>query len=286
MEPSLEEYLDFIRSIKPESRLRLAPTPSGFLHVGNAFNFILQCLALNGPGNTSRARLYLRIDDLDADRKRPEYIADIFDAIRQLGLDLLLENPPYYQTERVNRYHERLDQLRAKGVLFACRKSRKELEPFGGVYPEAFRNQGLSLDDPDVAWRIKTPPGFPMPDFVVRRRDGIPAYQIASLVDELDMGITHVIRGEDLRSSTQAQQFLAEILEAPDFFKIRFYHHPLLQGSDGEKLSKSAGATALKSIFEQENGKEQVFRNVGDWLGAPSSNSLDSLQKVLSRLLP
>jgi len=250
----------------------MAPTPSGFLHIGNAYNFTLNWLAARlTPG----ARLLLRIDDLDAERKRPEYVQDIFDTLRWLGLDWD-EGPRsaedfeknWSQRHRLPLYHDTLHALRLDGHLFACGKSRRDLAPFEGGYPPEFREQHLSLDAPDAAWRIKTPhlPGLP-PDFVVRRRDGIPAYQIASLTDDRHFGVTHVIRGADLAESTAAQQFLAECLGWPDFSRIHFLHHPLLLGSDGGKLSKSAGAAALKTRREAGQSPAEVFRSLACWLG-------------------
>lgn len=266
-----QEYARFVRSAGPESRFRLAPTPSGFLHVGNAVNFTLNWLAARlHPG----ARVLLRIDDLDAERKRPEYVQDIFDTLNWLGLDWD-EGPRdpddfeknWSQHLRLPRYFKALEELRAGGHLFACAKSRRELEPFQGKYPPEFRDQGLSLDDPDVAWRIRTPEGFPLPDFIVRRRDGIPAYQLASVSDDLYFGITHVVRGADLQDSTMAQLFLAECLNRPDFARVQFLHHPLLTDEAGEKLSKSAGASALRQWRVEGRSPEGVFKQAAAWLG-------------------
>lgn len=282
-----QPYFAFISSIQPGSRLRLAPTPSGFLHAGNALNFILQWLAARQqPG----AQLYLRIDDLDADRKRPEYETDIFETLEWLGLDW--DAPPdltppaaIRQSENIDRYRSVLLQLRQTGLLFACKKSRKDLEPFGGLYPQAFRDQNLSLDEPDVAWRIQTPDGFPLPDFVVRRRDGIPAYQLASYADELHFGITHIVRGADLEDSTAAQRYLSSILSGTEFQKINFLHHPLLQDPSGAKLSKSAGASSLKSMRDKGQSPVAIFELLGQWLdikGSSLAALLESLKEKMS----
>lgn len=268
-----QEFDVFARSARSGGRLRLAPTPSGFLHPGNALNFILNWLVarLVPSGN-----LLLRIDDLDADRKRPEYVQDVFDTLRWLEIDW--EEGPvsaadfeqnWSQHGRVPLYDKLLADLREKKHLFACGKSRRELAPYGGAYPPEFRNQNLSFDVPGVAWRIVTPPDFPLPDFIVRRRDGLPAYQVASLADDLHFGITHVIRGEDLRDSTAAQQFLAECAGRPDFGQIRFLHHPLVKNAVGEKLSKSAGADSLKAMRESGMSPEPVFQSVARLLGLP-----------------
>lgn len=265
------EYARFVHSAGPDSRFRLAPTPSGFLHAGNAVNFTLNWLAARlHPG----ARVLLRIDGLDADRKRPEYVQDVFDTLNWLDLDWD-EGPRnaadfeknWSQLLRLPLYFKALDALQAGGHLFACGKSRRDLEPFQGKYPPEFRNQHLSPDDPNVAWRIRTPEGSPLPDFVVRRRDGIPAYQLASVVDDLHFGITHVIRGADLQESTEAQLFLAQCLNRPDYARIQFLHHPLLTDDTGIKLSKSAGASALRQWQAEGRPPERVFKQAAAWLG-------------------
>lgn len=246
-------YEAFVQSIGPGSVLRLAPTPSGFLHSGNLLNFYLNWYAARSSG----ARVLLRIDDLDADRKRPEYVTNIFEMLRHSGFDQDVGpgtgmadiadcvadfEANWSQHHRTNLYNDLLARLRNTGLLFACRKSRRDIAAAGGVYPPEFRDQGLSLDEPDVAWRIKTTGlDASMQDFVVRRRDGVPAYQVASVADDLHFGITHIIRGEDLEPSTRAQIWLAGLLGEAAFGNIHFLHHPLIRNERGEKLSKSAG---------------------------------------------
>ena len=297
------EFLHFVRTVGPTSRLRLAPTPSGFLHAGNALNFTLNWLAARlQPG----AKLLLRIDDLDANRKRPEYVADIFECLAWLGLDWD-EGPQsptdfdenWSQIKRLPLYIKALAEVQTANLVYACAKSRRDLAPFDGHYPPEFRHQNLPLDAPAVAWRAFTPPEFSLPDFIIRRKDGVPAYQLASLVDDLHFGISHVIRGADLWTSTQAQQWLAQQMGWGDFRKIQFLHHPLLTDERGEKLSKSAGATALRSLYDglpspsslataSEKGPRLVFHQVSAWLGLPpapihtAGDLLAMLHSVLS----
>ncbi|GAB4497796.1 MAG: tRNA glutamyl-Q(34) synthetase GluQRS [Saprospiraceae bacterium] len=289
MTPFPQQFFDFIRSAGPDCRLRFAPTPSGYLHIGNALNFTLNWLVARLDGG----KIMLRIDDLDAERKRPEYVADVFESLEWLGLDWDFPQSDTFsksvtdkmkdfenkwsQHRRLPLYSKALEKLRDTGLLFACRKSRRDLAPFGGDYPTEFRNQNLRLDDSEVAWRIKTPPDFPLPDFVVRRRDGLPAYQLASLVDDLHFGITHIVRGADLEASTQAQIYLAECLGETNFLKIKFLHHPLITDEQGEKLSKSAGSTSLKAMRESEAGAGIVFQKTGEMLGFSEANSTADL---------
>ena len=265
------QYEQLLASMPDQARLRLAPTPSGYLHQGNALNFFLnwQLAKASSGGN-----LFLRIDDLDDDRKRPEYIDDIFNTLHWLGIDWAIgpKTPDDFEDNwtqhlRIQQYVDALLQLREQGLLFACGKSRRDLAAFQGQYPVDFRQQGLSLDQPNVAWRIKTPEGFPMPDFVVRGRGGIPSYQIASLIDDLNFGITHIVRGQDLESSTKAQAYLAECLGLREQFRqITVLHHPLLMRADGEKLSKSAGAEAIRQHSSTAAPAEMVLKGFQDWL--------------------
>lgn len=273
MSPFGQAFRSFLPSVGSGCCLRLAPTPSGFLHAGNALNFILNWII----ARSNKGRLFLRIDDLDADRKRPEYVQDIFDSLEWLGLDW--DTGPrsvadfeknWSQHLRLSKYAEALDKLRSTGLLFACRKSRSDLAPYKGQYPSHFRDQGLSLDEPDVSWRIATDPDFPMPDFVVRRRDGLPAYQVASMVDDVFFGVTHAVRGNDLEPSTKAQQWLARLIDEDNFLKINFLHHPLLLDASGEKLSKSAGAGSLQFLRTQGSSPEPVFQQCAALLGLPA----------------
>jgi glutamyl-tRNA synthetase len=269
---------------------RFAPTPSGFLHQGNALNFILNWLV----ARANKGKIWLRIDDLDADRKRPEYLTDIFESLHWLGLDWD-EGPTgdvdafekqWSQHRRLKYYTLILNQLREKDMLFACRKSRSDLAAFGGSYPAHLREQGLSLDEPDVAWRIKDNSIPGMQDFVVRRRDGVPAYQIASIADDLMFGITHVVRGADLEPSTWAQVRLAQVCGLTTFSNIAFLHHPLLLDDSGQKLSKSAGAAALKTIRSGGGAPAAIFLQVAQLLELPPVATASELFEAFTEKKP
>ena len=263
-------------------KTRLAPTPSGFLHAGNALNFLLTATLARRFG----ARLLLRIDDLDQQRCRPAYLADIFDTLRFLDIpcdegphDVAGVEAHWSQQRRMPLYHEALQKLRAKNLLFACACSRTLQNACG------CRQKGLPLDTSGVSWRLITghepitvnqadgttittrlPAG--MKNVVVRRKDGVPAYQLASVVDDLHFGIDFIVRGEDLWPSTLVQLHLAAALEAPAFSAIRFFHHPLLKDSDGEKLSKSAGALSIKHWREKGKSRAEFLAGLGEWLQA------------------
>lgn len=267
------------------NRTRIAPTPSGFLHLGNAASFL--CTA-SLAGQTG-ARLLLRIDDLDQQRVRPDYIQDIFDtlAFLQIRWDEGPRDPEdyaahYAQVHRLGLYAEALEQLRREGQVFACTCSRTRLlqDHPQGFYTGTCSQKGIPLDEPGVSWRLHTdlqlslpvknsdgsvhsallPPA--MQAFVVRRKDGIPSYQLASLVDDLHFGVDLVVRGADLWPSTLAQLYLAAVLGKTAFLQTAFHHHPLLPGPEGNKLSKSAGAESIRHLRSQGLGREHLLAQI------------------------
>ncbi len=267
---------------------RLAPTPSGYLHLGNAANLVLTWLAARQRG----AQLLLRIDDLDAARKRPEYVDDVFRAIDLLGLDYDLGpvssadfEANWSQRHRYDHYVSTLNSLREAGALYACGLSRRALKHHSPTYPPEGRMQNLSLEAPDVAWRFRAE-GNGTADFVVRRRDGLPAYQIASLTDDHTFGVTHLVRGNDLLASTDRQRQLARSLGWTDFLDAQVFHHPVLLDKWGNKLSKSVGSggttpTSVRALRQQGILTDVVFRHVGQLVNAPPdlAGSLDDLRR-------
>jgi glutamyl/glutaminyl-tRNA synthetase len=242
-----------------KSRTRIAPTPSGFLHSGNEYSFRLTAAWSKELG----AEILLRIDDLDDARKRPEYVADIFTTLQRMHINWQMgpQTPDEFEQQwsqrlRVTEYNLALEALcRIPGLVYACICSRRELSINDGQCTCHRRN--LPLSTPDAAWRVLVPPltiirfsdkkrgeveidlRNAAGNFVVRRRDGIAAYQIASLVDDVLFEITHIVRGEDLLPSTAAQLFLAQQLGYNSFLQIHFLHHELITDEQGLKLSKS-----------------------------------------------
>jgi len=277
---------------------RLAPTPSGYLHLGNAVNFMLTWLLVRRAGGT----LHLRIDDLDRARLRRPYLENIFRVIDWLGLDydcgpagpddFLRHHSQLLHLPAYNRVLRRLAQR--PGLLYGSGRSRT-----GGAAPA-----GVPLATPGAAWRARVPAdtlvsfadswqGHPqvalaaeMPDFVVRKKDGVAAYQLASVVDDLRLGTTLVVRGHDLLPSTAAQLWLAAQLPETAGFnaaRIRFFHHPLLTDAAGHKLSKSTQAAGEAGVLAHAAGPAGVYRAVARLLALPAEagESLAALRRAL-----
>ncbi len=282
-------------------RSRLAPTPSGKLHVGNACAFVLTWVLTRRVGG----HLHLRIDDLDAARCRPAYVEDIFRTLDWLGLDYDAgsQGPDDFyrhhsQQYRLDAYRATLDQLGPH--LFACTCSRRQVQAQApdGTYPGTCRTRGLTLSQPGVAWRFRTdarpvtfddvwrgPLRWPLAadtrDPVVRRRDGLPAYHIATLTDDRHMDINLVVRGADLLPSTALQIRLAECLGWTAQTRIAWLHHPLLTDAHGQKLSKSQGAPDLRQVLATST---PVYQHVARWLGAADPTAIRTLADL--RALP
>ncbi|WP_187263971.1 glutamate--tRNA ligase family protein [Pontibacter beigongshangensis] len=290
-------------------KTRIAPTPSGYLHLGNALSFAITWALARKQNGT----VVLRIDDLDNTRFRPGYLHNIFDTLQFMGIDYdegpaspddFLRN--YSQHHRLPLYHDFLDQLLAKDLLYACPCSRSQIAALSpeGLYPMTCRNLQVPLSEPGAAWRIHVPDHTiisfydlllrenyevplweQMPDFVVRRKDGIPAYQVASVCDDLQMGINLVVRGQDLLTSTAAQVFLAQCTGHTAFTNMRFLHHPLLLGSDGAKLSKSQDAQSLHGMRQQGMTPAALWQRLAHLLGWHDADVADA-RSFLERFRP
>ncbi len=238
---------------------RVAPTPSGYLHPGNAVNMLLT----SWLAQAHRGRLLLRIDDFDTGRARPEYRVDVFDVLAWLGgaPDDGPRGPAQFDAEwnmarRTDRFRAALDTLRERhpGRVFTCACSRRQLSPQGRCIAGCSQ-AGLALRPGASCVRLRVPPGVtadlgdrtravPPGDHVLWRRDDLPAYQLGSVVADLDLGVTAIVRGIDLLDSSALQRHLAELLGEPRFAAVTLHHHGLVADEDGTKLSKSAGAQA------------------------------------------
>jgi glutamyl/glutaminyl-tRNA synthetase len=260
---------------------RIAPTPSGYLHLGNAYSFALTAAIAKNTG----ADIFLRIDDLDRDRVEMAYVNDIFNTLNFLDIPWQQgpQNSDEYKTRwsqlcRLDIYQPALDKLAQNGNLFACVCSRRQLQTPG--YECACVNKNIPLDTPNAAWRIRTDQRVltiktldqgpinstlraDMKNFVIRKKDGYPAYQLTSLLDDAYFGVDLLVRGEDLWPSTIAQHYLASLLDIKSFTESTFHHHKLLTTPDGNKLSKSAGSTSVQYMRGQGLSAPRVYSQIG-----------------------
>lgn len=250
---------------------RFAPSPTGPLHAGSlvaALASWLDARAWDLMHPQSRSRWLVRIEDVDLPRCVPGADQIILRQLADCGL--VSDAAPVWQSQRTALYAAALEQLVAQAQAYPCGCSRKDLEQAleasGGqrprhgelVYPGTCRS-GLR-GKPARAWRFATPPALllrwqdrrlgaqqqdvstQVGDFVLKRADGLFAYQLAVVVDDAAQGVTHVVRGEDLADNTPRQQLLQAALQLAT---PRYLHTPLLLGADGDKLSKQNGAQAL-----------------------------------------
>jgi glutamyl/glutaminyl-tRNA synthetase len=273
------------------NKTRIAPTPSGFLHLGNILSFSITAALAKESG----AKILLRIDDLDQPRVNKEYLQDIFDTLNFLEIpwdegpkNIEEFEADHSQRHRMMAYREAIDHLIDHKLVFACACSRKQLNEAQscsctsrGISPNE-KNASLRLITDNITeleikdysgQTIRTVLPVEMHNLVVRRKDGLPAYQLTSVIDDLFYGVDLVVRGEDLWPSTLAQHQLASALGQSSFGDITFYHHPLLMETSGKKLSKSAGATSARYLRESGKMPAAIYRLIGDMLGVDKTVS-------------
>lgn len=255
-------------------RGRFAPTPSGPLHFGS----LLTALASYLDARQANGVWLLRIDDLDGPRCVPGASDTILEQLQQHGL--IWDETPYFQSQQLAAYESALDALRTRGLLYRCRCTRRILRqtalpgPDAPVYPGSCRDAQVS-DEPSALrlrlaehveelndrWQglVRRDLQTQVGDFVVRRVDGQIAYQLACAIDESRQGISHVVRGADLLSSSFAQRTVARSLnlETPEYG-----HLPVVVDASGKKLSKQHHAPPIDGAQAAENLR-QVLRQLG-----------------------
>jgi glutamyl/glutaminyl-tRNA synthetase len=265
-------------------RGRLAPSPTGYLHLGHARTFWIA--AQRAVGGT----LILRDEDLDPNRSRPHFREAMLEDLRWLGLHwqegLDMGGPygPYQQSQRHGLYRDAWQRLLRQGSIYPCRCSRKDLAQAmqaphddEGVYPGTCREKdtlSLSGEATGNNWRFRVPDGEVISfddghlgrqsftagkdfgDFLVWRRDGLPSYQLAVVVDDAAMKITEVVRGADLLLSTARQILLARALGLPS---PAWYHCDLMRDEHGERLAKRHDPLSLRALREQGKNPEDVL---------------------------
>ena len=271
-------------------RGRFAPSPSGRMHLGNLFSALLAWLSVRSAGGA----LVLRMEDLDPDRCRGEYSVQLAEDLRWLGLDWDQgygkggPSSPYEQSKRTELYAAAFRKLEERGLVYPCYCTRAERLAASAphrsdgqaIYDGRCRSMtegeraALEATGRRPAWRLEVPSkvisftdgnlGYyeenladDCGDFLIRRSDGVHAYQLAVVVDDGSMGVTQVVRGRDLLDSTPRQLWLYELL---GLTPPRFYHVPLLLAADGRRLSKrerdlDMGALRERYRPEQLTGK-------------------------------
>ena len=250
------------------TRTRFAPSPTGYLHIGSARTALFSWLYARKHGGT----YILRIEDTDLERSTVESVNAILEAMTWLGLEY--EEGPFYQTERFDRYKEVIQQLLDTGHAYHCYCSRDELdalraqqmadkvkprydgrcrhrsEPREGVQPVVrFRNpdDGEVVIDDRVKGRVVVK-NSELDDLIIARSDGSPTYNLSVVVDDLDMRVTHVIRGDDHLNNTPRQINILKALGA----ELPVYAHvPMILGSDGARLSKRHGAVSVMQYRDE-----------------------------------
>jgi glutamyl-tRNA synthetase len=295
----------------PGVRVRIAPSPTGFAHLGTASTALYNVLF----ARQNRGTLVLRVDDTDLERNRPEYEALIYDSLHWLGLDWD-EGPdkggpeaPYRQSERLDVYKQHAARLLAEGKAYRCWCSPEELDAErkqAQAEKRAYKYSRRCLVDPpqgrtEFTVRFKVPGGVVtftdmirgemrfdadlIGDFILVKSDGYPTYQFASPVDDAVMKISHVIRGEEHLSNTPYQLLLIDALgyERP----VAYAHMPLILAHDGAKLSKRKHPEANLALFKEQGYLPEALINYLALLGwnpgtAQEIFSIDELERVFS----
>ena len=242
-------------------KTRFAPSPTGYLHVGGARTALFSWLYARKHGG----KFVLRIEDTDLERSTKESVNAILEGMTWLGLDY--EEGPFYQTERFDRYNEIIGQLMDKGLAYRCNCSRERLDELRESQMQAkqkprydghCRQANVSADEPHVI-RFKNPldgavvindmvkgkvvvSNSELDDLIIRRTDGSPTYNLTVVVDDADMEITHVIRGDDHLNNTPRQINMLNALGLP---VPSYAHLPMILGDDGARLSKRHGAVSV-----------------------------------------
>lgn len=232
---------------------RFAPTPSGYLHFGS----LVAALASYLDARSAGGKWLMRMEDIDPPREMPGAQAGILQTLEAYGFEW--DGEVVRQSDRRQAYQDIINRWFSHGLAYACTCSRKQLESYNGIYPGFCRNAGHSPDN--AAIRIRVPEleyrfedrvqgefrqhlGRDAGDFIIRRRDGLYAYQLAVVLDDGWQGITDIVRGADLLDSTPRQLYLQELLGLP---QPRYLHVPLIIQPDGHKLGKSYRSPPLPS---------------------------------------
>lgn len=287
---------------------RLAPSPTGALHLGNARTFLINWLMARQRG----WRILLRIEDLDGPRIKAKADQQAMEDLRWLGIDW--DEGPIYQSPRAEIYLQAAAQLLADGKAYPCVCTRREVElaasaphaeDGAAVYPGTCRGKFRTMKEAEAASgrvpviRFATPEGIvefvdgfkgrcsfdpakELGDFVILKADGTAAYQLAVVIDDAEMGVSEVVRGDDLLDSTPRQMLLYQALSLAE--KIPAYWHlPLVVGTDGRRLAKRHGDTRLAYYRETGVKAERVLGLLARWCGIEGASEMNA-REMLAQL--
>jgi glutamyl-tRNA synthetase len=286
----------------PNSDGRFAPSPTGSLHLGNLRTALLAWLFARSAG----ARFLIRVEDLDRSRVRTGIEEAQLSDLRAIRLDW--DGPIVRQSERMELYEEAIERLEAEGLLYPCYCTRAEIRAAASAphgisaadrYPGTCRDLTAAQraereaagrppalrvrsEDERIAFEDRLRGRFEevVDDFVVRRNDGTPAYQLAVVVDDARQEVGEVVRGADLADSTPRQILLARFLGLPE---PTYAHVPLVLGPDGRRLAKRHGAVALS---DRQEGPDEVRAWMARTLGLAERGETPSMDDLLDRFDP
>jgi len=279
---------------------RLAPSPTGALHLGNARTFLINWMLARQNG----WKIILRIEDIDGPRIKAGADQQAIDDLKWLGIDW--DEGPIYQLPRMEKYRAAIEQLVEMKRAYPCVCSRKEVElaasaphaeDGAAIYPGTCRGKFASVDDarrasgkePAIRFQVTdepvdwtdlfagpvvSNPARELGDFVIAKADGTPAYQLAVVVDDAAMGITHVVRGDDLLDSTPRQILLYRTLGLDEEIP-QYMHLPLIVGDDGRRLAKRHGDTRLSTYRENGVSPARVLGLMAKWCGLGEYDEID-----------
>ncbi len=262
---------------------RFAPSPTGRLHLGHAWSAMLA----HDFARSHQGRFFLRIEDIDTSRCRPEHVEAIFEDLRWLGLDW--DGEVMVQSQRMPAYAAAIAALEAKGLLYRCICTRSDIAaaasapqgPMGALYPGTCRHRGVDADTAlPWSWRLDTAAALAITgplawedeatgpivadpallgDAILARKDAGTSYHLSVVVDDAAQGVTDVVRGQDLFVATHLQRLLQALLDLPP---PRYHHHRLLAGSDGERLAKRKSAPTLAALRASGADPAELVENM------------------------
>jgi glutamyl-tRNA synthetase len=287
---------------------RLAPSPTGALHLGNARTFVVNWLLARQLG----WRIILRVEDLDGPRIKRGAADQLLVDLKWLGLDW--DEGPIYQSTHRDVYADAIERLLQSGNAYPCICTRSEVESAASaphaedgaaLYPGSCRGRFATVEEatkiagrpPAIRFRVpetsvewtdrfagqqRFEVARQLGDFVIAKADGTPAYQLAVVIDDAAAAVTHVVRGDDLLDSTPRQMLLYRALGLADRTP-NYYHLPLVVGTDGRRLAKRHGDTRLSYYRESKVPSSRILSLLTKWCGIEAVDHIESAEQLLTQ---